>query len=217
VASTQESRWFSPQKTVTIFPSMHILALKVLLKKQLSLTQIIGNVMSLDVVIFRPSWQVMRVSTLKENNPYGGLLTVAGADDAINRLNNYISDVSPQTTAENTRMQITDDEEYACRIYRVSNFLQATINGIVSQNLPHTPMLRAYADQLHPLTNNHLVMKVANKWDWDVVRFELEDLWIKERSWFSAILTDIEERIKEKNNDSPELLYFHRLLQEVNS
>lgn len=173
--------------------------------------------MSLDIVIFRPSWQVMRVSCLKENNPYGGLLTPTGAEDAINRLNNYINDASAIVTVESWRMQLTDEEENACRIYRVANFLQATINGIVGQNLPHVVQLQQFEAQLKPLNNHSLVTKVANKWDWEVVRFELEDLWIKERSWFMAIVVDIEERIKEKNNDSPELMYFYRLLLEVNS
>ena len=39
--------------------------------------------MSLDIVVFRPSWQVMRVSCLVEYNPYGGLLTATGADDSL--------------------------------------------------------------------------------------------------------------------------------------
>ena len=174
--------------------------------------------MSLDIVIFRPSWQVMRVSCLKENNPYGGMLTPTGAEDAINRLNNYINNVTDVAAqGEITRMKETADEEVACRIYRVHNFLQTTINGIRSQHLPHVEQIQTYVNQLYPQQNNSLVTKAANKWDWDVVRFELEDLWIKERSWFAAILVDIEERIKEKNNDSQDLLYFHRLLLEVNS
>lgn len=176
--------------------------------------------MSLDIVIFRPSWQVMRVSCLKENNPYGGMLTTTGADDAINRLNNYINAAQnndPTVVAENTRMQLTNEEEYACRIYRVANFLQATINGIVGQNLPHVVNLQNYERQLVPLTNHSLVTKVANKWNWDVVRFEVTDLWIKERSWFMAILNDMEERIKEKSNDSADIRSFYQIMVEVNS
>ena len=176
--------------------------------------------MSLDIVIFRPSWQVMRVSCLKENNPYGGMLTPTGADDALNRLNNYIlaaTQSSPELIAENTRMQLSNEEEYSCRIYRVANFLQATVNGLVGLNLPHVADIQQYETKLVPLINRSLVTKVANKWNWDVVRFELEDIWIKERSWFMAILVDMEERIKEKNNDSTDILTFHNLLLEINS
>ena len=176
--------------------------------------------MSLDVVIFRPSWQVMRVSCLVENNPYGGMQNPTGSEDSINRLNNYINAVwtdDATVSTENTRMNLTQQEEFACRVYRVSGFLAATINGLRGQHLPHLEQVQKYADQLHPLLDPHSVQQVANKWDWDVVRFELEDLWIKERSWFMAVLTDMEERIKEKGNKSVELFYFHRLLLEVNS
>ena len=187
----------------------------VLIKHLLLLRMIL---MSLDIVVLRPSWQVMRVSCLKENNPYGGLLTSTGAEDAINRLNNYINNITDAAAqGEITRMQETTNEEVACRIYRVHNFLQTTVNGLRSQHLPHVEQIQNYVSQLSPQLNHSNVAKVANKWNWDVIRFELEDLWIKERSWFAAVLVDIEERIKEKHNDSQDLLYFHRLLLEVNS
>lgn len=172
--------------------------------------------MSLDIVIFRPSWQVMRVSCLVEYNPYGGLLTVTGADDSLNRLNNYINAKDETVTAEIIRMQSNEEEEHACRIYRVLNFLQATINGLRGQNLPHLQTLQDFTTALTPQLNNSLVVKAANKWDWDVVYSEAEDMWIKERSWFMAILNDMIERIKEKHNDSAELKQFYNILVKIN-
>ena len=174
--------------------------------------------MSLDTVIYRPSWQVMRVSCLKENNPYGGLLTPTGAEDALSRLDNYINDTaSAAAQGEIIRMGETADEEYACRIYRVQNFLQVTINGLRGQHLPHVDQIQIYATQLFPQLNRSLITRVVNKWNWDVVRFELEDLWIKERDWFAAVMRDIQQRIKEKSNTSPDILYFNKLILEVNS
>ena len=52
---------------------------------------------SSEVLNYRPSWQVLRVSTLKENNPYGGMATPTGAQDAIDRLTNYITDADPSS------------------------------------------------------------------------------------------------------------------------
>ena len=180
---------------------------------------------SSEVLNYRPSWQVLRVSTLKENNPYGGMATPTGAQDAIDRLTNYITDADPSqqlpsasyVAEEITRMGNTLEEEYAVRIFRVYKFLVATTNGIISDpTKTHVRMIRQAADDLSLRLNLRLVDQAASKWNWDVVRYELETLWRRERSWFMAIDADMKERVVEKDKSASNMMTFIALMREVN-
>lgn len=156
---------------------------------------------------------------MREHNPYGGMLTPDGATDAINRMTNYINDASGAVTdVENVRMQLTTEEEHACRVYRVYSFLQATVNGLISQpGLTHMQQVRAHMDTLQPQIDMALVQKAANKWNWEVVRFELESMWREDRMWYMIIYADMKERLEEKNKMAPAMLQFIGIMNEVNS
>ena len=78
-------------------------------------------------------------------------------------LNNYINNITDAAAqGEITRMQETANEEVACRIYRVHNFLQTTVNGLRSQHLPHVEQIQNYVSQLSPQLDHSNVAKVAN-------------------------------------------------------
>ena len=169
-----------------------------------------------DIVNYRPSWQRLRCSTLREHNPYGGMLTPDGATDALNRMTNYINGSADEI--ENVRMGITTEEEHACRVDRVYTFLLATVNGLISQpGLTHIGMVREHMLGIRPQMNLPIVQRVANKWNWDVVRFELETMWREDRMWYVIIYNDMKERLEEKGKKSPPMLHFIGLMNEVNS
>ena len=180
---------------------------------------------ALDIISYRPSWQKLRCSTLTESNPYGGMLTPDGATDAINRMTNYINDARPTSnyppeyvSEELARMNITLEEEHACRVYRVYTFLQATVNGLISQpGLNHMQAIKQTAAKLRGQINMPAVQRAANKWNWEVVRFELETLWREDRMWFIEIYNDMKERYQEKGKDSPQMLKFIGMMNQVNS
>lgn len=178
--------------------------------------------MALDTILYRPSWQRLRASCLHDYNPYGGMNTAVGAEDAIIRLENYIQDANPKvsppqyTTIECRSMKIPMDIEYAGRIYRVTNFLQATINGLISQQgIYHMQSVKDYYDTLVPLSDNSKVAQYATKWDWNVIQQELSDMFVAERYWFMSIYEDMQQRLKEKKNDSQELHYFIGLIEKI--
>ena len=178
---------------------------------------------NLDKILYRPSWQRLRVSCLAENNPYGGMSVSVGASDAMSRMQNYINDSSnstsiPEYTAAEIRsMNLTPEIEKAGRMYRVANFMQATVNGLISQpgHSDANQMKNSY-DNVQSGTNMNLVSEYASKWRWEVVRAELEQMFIAERYWFTAIRADMTERIKEKGNKSEELFYFVGIMDEIN-
>lgn len=179
--------------------------------------------MSTEIINYRPSWQVLRVSFLKENNPFGGLITPDGAHDAIARMNNYILDAKPSgripqyVADEISLMDNTIEQEYAARIYRVINFLTATLNGLAEQDyLQHLVDLKSYSDSLHSELNLPLVDAMAASWNWDVVQYEMETIWRRERSWFMAILSDMRQRVVEKDKTGTYMNQFIAIMTEIN-
>ena len=183
--------------------------------------------MSIDIINYRPSWQKLRVSTLSEYNPYGGMAMYDGAKDGIARMLNYIKDADPSqqlpensyVAAEMTRMGTTQVEEYYARVYRVNRFLVAAHNGMLRlQN--KADVLEVIQDGIN-VVQPHINLKAADnyasKWSWDVVRFELEELWRQERGWFIAIQDDMRERVVEKSKTADDMVTFIAIMKEVNS
>lgn len=192
-------------------------------------------------VLYRPSWQRLRVSCLSKNNALGGFTTTTGTTDNLNRLNNYIEDANPTNpsngietpayvTQECVRMKFTLEQEYACRVWRVLNMMNATHMGFSGQGLKGSPMDRAvveFRDLIQPGYNGNVVDRATTKWDWDVVQFELEELWRNERYWFDAIWDDLYRRQKVATkrrrkegdlvtNTRPELIRFVDIMERVN-
>lgn len=194
-------------------------------------------------VLYRPSWQKLRVSFLAGNHPNQGFLTVAGTDDNLQRLNNYIQDADPKlhmtpqsipeyVTQEIARMHETLEGEHAARIWRGLNLLNAVRMGFRGQgkaNSPEDTTVGEYRDKLSALHNGHEVMKIENSWNWDVVRFEYEEMRRQERYWFTKIHQDLRRRgkvaHKRRSNAGgatvedtrPELIRVVQMLDEINA
>ena len=190
-------------------------------------------------VIYRPSWQKLRVSFLAGNHSMGGFTTEAGTQDNLQRLDNYIADANPETDIaqyvfeECTRMKWVPAEEWAVRVYRGLNLLNATRMGYSGQGLANSPMdmaVRQYRDYIQESYDGSLVVKLDARWDWDVIQFELEELWRRENFWFLKIYADLSRRRKvggrrreaavgdvdDVENTRPELLKFLRFMDAIN-
>ena len=187
-------------------------------------------------IIYRPSWQKLRVSFLSSNHPNGGFTTETGTQDNLERLTNYINDATTgaqYTVEENTRMGFTMEEEYACRIYRAINLLNATWMGFGGTGTRHTPagsLVNNYRQGITDLYNGSLAVKADRKWDWDVVQFELEELWRKDIFWFQRVYNDLNRRGKvgarrrreatgdasDVENTRPQLIKFLQIMDTIN-
>ena len=189
-------------------------------------------------VLYRPSWQKLRVSCLAQNHPNGGFNTLEGTTDNLARLNNYIQDTmgsdinaAPQYVQEEcARMRFSLQEERACRIWRVLNLLNATRMGYSGQGKRGSEMDRAveaYRNVVQQWYDGSTVVRVEPKWDWDVVQWELETMWREERYWFTKIWDDLSRRGKVAakrrvgqsigiDKTRPELLKFLGIMETIN-
>lgn len=175
----------------------------------------------MDEVLYRPSWQKLRISCVQEFGAYRGFQTVNGTVDNLNRLNNYIQDATGNAaeyaTLEAQSMRVSLDVEHSVRIYRVWNFIHAVVNGMRQLELAHMKQIIEYYNALEAMVNTHNVVEMANKWDWNVVFAELEQMWVVERVWFTRIYQDMNQRVIEKDEVSPLMLKFKGLMDEINA
>lgn len=164
------------------------------------------------------------MSCVTEHNPYGGISTSDGTLDAFKRIDNYIEDANPSnktfpkyTQDEITAMGITPYIEYHGRIFRTYNFFQATYNGLINEkgNVHLKDMLR-WKKIYEQLCDTDAIVEYVNAWDWNVIRTELEKLWIEDNYWFQAILDDMEERIVEKDKTADDMMTFYNLCLDIN-
>ena len=181
------------------------------------------------------------MSFLQENHPNGGFVTEAGTDDNLKRLNNYIFDAHTPgfemaaapayVQAECVRMRTSLEEEFACRIWRGINLLNATRMGYSGMGLRGSPMDQAveqYRNVIQDYYDPHNVQSPENSWNWDVVQFELEEMWRNERYWFTKIYASLTKRNKtafkrraesggpQVDQTRPELQKFLSIMEAVN-
>ena len=155
------------------------------------------------LVLYRPSWQRLRVSCIANNNAYNGFTTLAGTQDNCARLENYVNDARPHSLAEYTKtendaMKLTAEEELASRVYRVYNLLTATRMGYSGMHLTGSDLDRVVVQFRDSLVDDYsagLVDKAAAKWNWDVAQYELETMWREDNYWFEAIYRDLGRRV----------------------
>ena len=105
--------------------------------------------------------------------------------------------------------------------------------GYSGQGLANSPMdmaVRQYRDYIQESYDGSLVVKLDARWDWDVIQFELEELWRRENFWFLKIYADLSRRRKvggrrreaavgdvdDVENTRPELLKFLRFMDAIN-
>ena len=177
----------------------------------------------MDRVLYRPSWQKLRISCIQDFNPFRGFQTVDGTTDNLNRLNNYINDASPYKSEgaakyaadEAYSMSVSLETEYNVRIYRVWNFIHSVINGLASLHLQHMPQITSFYDALNMMVNTAPVVEMANNWNWGVVDNELKIMWINERVWFTRIYDDMKQRVVEKDQTGADMLHFKSLMDAI--
>lgn len=164
-------------------------------------------------ILYRPSWQRLRVSFLAANHPMGGFNTVDGTANNLKRLSNYLADagfnddkrVALWTQIENGRFNYDPDTELALRLYRAINLLNATRMGYSGQNKSSTQQdlaVKQYRNSLQPHYDSHTAMLAEDRFinartgfnGWDVVQYELETMWREDRYWFTAIHKDLAAR-----------------------
>jgi hypothetical protein len=148
-------------------------------------------------VLYDVAWQKLRVSFLRSYQPseLGGWTTVAGTNDNLNRLDDYIFADPNTTSVEEADMQL------AARVYRGLNLLNATRMGYVGQGLLNSAQdneVRKYRNSLQALHGSLMpyLEAVNDTWDWDRVAEDLAYLWKEERYWFWAIHNDLVKRKK---------------------
>jgi hypothetical protein len=174
----------------------------------------------MDIVLYRPSWQKLRVSCIQDFNQFQGFKTVNGATDNLNRLTNYIQDAytpAPYAVDEARSMGVPVQTEFYVRVYRAWNFIHSVLNGLASLRLPHMVQVQNYYDELNTRVYTGPVVQMADKWDWNVVNDELKIMWINERVWFQRIADDMKQRVVEKDQTSPNMLKFKELMDAINT
>lgn len=163
--------------------------------------------------LYQPDWQVLRLSCLTPYNSYGGMTMRAGAEDSIRKLKRYIDESSAQPY-----MNITQEEEKALRTYRVHNLLTAASNGFNAINAIDKELVAyvdAQRDIIEKQLENNLVVQVADRWNWEIIKEQYTKLFINKRHWFNAILEDFEGRRNFKGKDSEDLLICLKFMYDI--
>jgi len=164
-------------------------------------------------VLYDVEWQKMRVSFLNVNHRSGGFTTLAGTDDNLTRLDQYIYAVP------------TDSVEFALRVWRGLNLLNATRMGLSGQGFANGEIdnaVKVYRDGLQNLYNPHVIVQASRDWNWDKVLQDLYTCYREEPYWFKAIYDDLKRRknvtSKKRQGDlsnRPDLLKFLSLMEQV--
>lgn len=176
-------------------------------------------------LLYRPSWQSLRVSLLKENRLDGGWTTVAGTEANIVQLERYVSGYTSeyrQTMIDESRaMGYGTEHEECARLYRVINCLNAVRMGNSGQGLKGSSQdksvlgARDYFQGMQTINYHRHLSFAAKRWDWGVVKRELQ--WMRFSPDSEAVYKSLAERIRKSPSmgDRPELATFMQLMEEV--
>jgi hypothetical protein len=178
-------------------------------------------------LLYRPSWQRLRVSFLSANRNDGGWTTALGTRRNIESLEAYVTgsgDELEGLVAEATAMQYTTTHEHSARLYRTINCLNAVRMGNSGQGQKgseHDLVVLDYRNTLQSrqTINYHRdLVQAAVRWDWSVVKKELQDLYDlgDMHSMFDEIEINLLQRAKAKDaTKRKELFTFLLLMKEV--
>lgn len=175
-------------------------------------------------LLYRPSWQALRVSFLKEHRDDGGWTTMEGTRSNLVKIIAYVHGVEPFYTceSESASMGYKVEHEYDARLYRAINCLNAVRMGYsgagTSGSDPDYFVLDT-RDKLQKMqtVNYHRYLTYASKrWDWRVVKTELRQMVDATPSDFQNIQKNLITRTKGKDmRNRPELETFLRIMEEV--
>lgn len=152
-------------------------------------------------VLYRPSWQALRISFLKENCANGGWTTTTGAKENLESLQHYVfateERIKFQALTEARSMDYSDRAETSARIFRGINLLNATRMGYSGQGRAGSVMdimVRDFRDGLQNLqTMNYFreLELIDEKWNWDQVERELRGQYVAQPQVFDLVHKDL--------------------------
>jgi len=176
-------------------------------------------------LLYRPSWQSLRVSFLKDNRNDGGWTTGEGARKNLTELEAYVKGYSPFDTSiqfEPQQMGYRGVHEEAARLYRAINCLNAVRMGYSGQGVSESIIDHLVLDQRNmyqmrqTVTYHQMLSYAAARWDWRVVKDELAHLLSVSHLAFDRIEENLLVRQKKSNIATrPELTTFLSLMDEV--
>jgi hypothetical protein len=177
-------------------------------------------------LLYRPSWQALRVSFLKENREDGGWTTQTGTDANLHLLDNYVvgdGNFMMQALNEARAMGYEEKHEYAARLYRAINCLNAVRMGNSGQGRAVSPEDKAVLEARNhyqacqTVVYHELLTYASVRWDWRVVRRELQNMIDGTPNDFAAIEKSLKARMERTAamRKRPELNTFLLIMKEV--
>jgi hypothetical protein len=177
-------------------------------------------------LLYRPSWQLLRVSFLKDNRNDGGWTTGEGTRKNLSELYAYTLATDNHRfnglLLECSTMGWSEEYEYAARLYRAINCLNAVRMGYSGQGLRGAQIDDLVLAQRNEFQSKQTVSYhrqltfAAARWDWRIVKKELEHILSVSRMSFDQIEENLLGRRNKSNiTNRPELDKFLNLLDEV--
>jgi hypothetical protein len=179
-------------------------------------------------LLYRPHWQSLRVSLLKENRNDGGWTTMEGTEANLKTLLDY--NVCPDLASFSQRlteaevMGYQEKHEIDARLYRTINCLNAVRmgnSGMGTKGSRQDALVLAarnfYQGRQTAMYHQYLTY-AAVRWDWRVVERELLEIWDMGdyQGNFEHIETNLKARMKDKKSTArPELFTFMALMEKV--
>lgn len=156
-------------------------------------------------VLYRPSWQGLRISFLLENSANGGWTTTTGTRENLESLQHYVfmsgERIKFQALTEARAMGYSDRAETSARIFRSINLLNATRMGYSGQGRAGTTqdiMVRNFRDGLQNIQGlNYFpdLQLIDEKWDWAQVERELRGQYVAQPQVFDLVHKNLLNRV----------------------
>jgi len=179
-------------------------------------------------LLYRPSWQALRVSFLKENRNDGGWTTATGTEANLYRLVDYVSlnaETVDEFALEAKSMGYGVRQEEAVRLYRAINCLNAVRMGNSGQGDAGSSRdqvvleVRDSFQRMQTPRYHEFLTYASVRWDWRVVKQELQVEYDKGNMHgrFDEIYKSLESRSRKSLHMAtrPELRTFLSLMDEV--
>lgn len=139
-------------------------------------------------LLYRPSWQALRVSCLSDNRTDGGWTTIDGTTRNLIKLDEYVDMHRNDQAFEDVDMEAlamgwSALVEESVRLYRVINCLNAVRMGNFGQSTDdseHDNLVREARDnfqKMQTVSYHKYLTEASVKWDWRIVEDELKAMW----------------------------------------
>lgn len=145
--------------------------------------------MTLKCLLYRPSWQELRVTFLAEHRDDGGWTTIEGTHRNLEALHDYtqgnedyLDSWHQNIVMESRQMGYSSEGECAARLYRSINCLNAVRMGNSGQGQKgstHDLLVLEFRNELQRIQKvsyQQNLSVAAARWDWRIVDLELRGL-----------------------------------------